>query len=170
MAISITSLRLASYRTSSTPLPQTLAESKRWGGKSAFLCHSHQDKDLVLGLLTILGDQGLRVYVDWQDSSMPEIPDEETAAKIKTRITAADLFLFLATPASLSSRWCPWELGCADGRKRHDQIVVIPTRDGSGTHGSEYMKLYRRIDQTANGPLEVFRPGFVYTSSPLSTL
>lgn len=92
------------------------------------------------------------LYIDWQDASMPERPNAATAARIRTEIRGADVFLFLATNNSLSSRWCPWELGFADGVKRNEQIAVIATRDASGNYyGNEYLELYRRIDQSTAG-------------------
>ena len=62
-------------------------------------------------------------------------------------------FLFLATANSMASRWCPWELGYADGHKSLDRIAIVPTFDGTTTHGNEYLQLYRRVDVTNAGEL-----------------
>lgn len=145
MAISINELRIASNRFSSTRT-KTLQEARISGFKTAFLCHSHKDEQLVKGLVTLLADSGWQVYVDWADSSMPDTPNRQTAEKIKQRIVDHNLFLFLATSNSMVSRWCPWEIGYADGKKQIDQILIIPTTDGTKTHGNEYLQLYRRID------------------------
>lgn len=72
--------------------------------KSAFLCHSHKDEDLVRGLLVIFRDIGLDLYVDWKDHSMPETPNKETAHKIQERIKESDILIFLATADSKVSR------------------------------------------------------------------
>lgn len=90
---------------------------------------------------------------------MPSKPDRETAAKLKARIEATNYFLFLATSNSMDSRWCPWEIGYADGKKDHEKIIVIPTRERMTTHGNEYIDLYRRIDLASDGKLAVFNPG-----------
>lgn len=83
---------------------------------------------------------------------MPDTPDGTTADRIRTLIKGADVFLFLATNNSVTSRWCPWELGFADGVKRNEHIALIATRDTSGNHfGNEYLQLYRRIDQATTG-------------------
>lgn len=66
-------------------------------------------------------------------------------------------FLFLATPNSMKSRWCPWEIGYADGTKANDNILIIPTEDSAGWYGNEYLGLYRKID-VQNGYLRAFRP------------
>ena len=113
--------------------------------KSAFLCHSHKDKELVKGLLVIFEESNLKLYVDWQDHSMPETPDGETAKKIKEKIESSDVFLFLATANSKASRWCPWEIGFADSSKKG--IYIIPTFDENEmTYGNEYLELYSHID------------------------
>jgi hypothetical protein len=137
----------------------TSAQTKSAGQRTAFLCHSHKDPHLALGLQALLRQHGLNLYIDWQDAEMPPQPGVETAQRLRTRIQQADLFLFLATQNSMSSKWCPWELGHADGVKRNAQILLVPTTDGSSQHGAEYMNLYRRIDMNYSGILQVFSPG-----------
>lgn len=132
--------------------------AKRASQRTAFLCHSHHDRELALGLQIYLREQGLDLYIDWQDASMPSQPNAETAAKLRQRILTCDWFLFLATSNSMASRWCPWELGYADGEKAHDKIAIVPTRDGQTTHGNEYLQLYRRIEVDAYGGLGIFNP------------
>lgn len=99
-----------------TTKARTLTEARPLGFKTAFLCHSHKDQDLVKGLITLLVEAGWQIYVDWADSSMPETPNRQTAGKIKKRIEDYYFFLFLATANSMASRWCPWEIGYADGK------------------------------------------------------
>ena len=158
MAISINELRNASLRFSTTKT-RTLSEARVLGSKTAFLCHSHKDNALVKGLVTLLQESGWQIYVDWADESMPDTPNRETAAKIKQRIVDHQLFLFLATANSMSSRWCPWEIGYADGKKPIDQILIIPTTDGITTYGNEYLQLYRVIDKSDVGQLAAWQPG-----------
>ena len=90
---------------------------------------------------------------------MPDTPSRETASRIKYRIVEFYFFLFLATANSISSRWCPWEIGYADGKKQIDRILILPTTDGSKTHGSEYLQLYRRIEWYKKDQLVVWQPG-----------
>jgi len=112
--------------------------------KSAFLCHSHKDEDIVKGLIVLLRESGIDLYVDWKDPSMPEIANAETARKIQAQIRRHQLFYFLATANSKSSRWCPWEIGYADSSSK--AICIIQTFDDGGTYGNEYLQLYSRID------------------------
>ncbi len=139
---------------------RSAAEARARGQRTAFLCHSHKDQTLVLGLITLLHREGWHVYVDWLDASLPDRPNRETARKIKDRIRAADFFLFLATQNAMASRWCPWEIGFADGVKPIDTIFVIPTQDDRGhTHGNEYLDLYRRVEPASPNGIAAWRPG-----------
>ncbi|ATM00082.1 MULTISPECIES: toll/interleukin-1 receptor domain-containing protein [Aeromonas] len=126
--------------------------AKRFGQPTAFLSHSHKDSLLALGLQELLKNQGWDVYIDWQDQTMPDKPDAKTAFNIKTAIVRADWFLFLATQNSMASRWCPWEIGFADGKKSHEHIAIVPTQDSQGHfYGNEYLNLYNKIDVPASG-------------------
>jgi len=110
------------------------------------------------------------VYVDWQDTSLPSKPDRTTAETIQGRIKAADFFLFLATPNAMASRWCPWEIGYADGVRAADTIFLISTSGDGETHGNEYLDLYRSIDLAENGVLGVWDPGASTNGRRLSAL
>ena len=138
--------------------------------KTAFLCHSHNDQDLVSAMQDFLWRNGWKIYVDWQDTTMPDQPNRETAEKIQGKIRDNDWFLFLATANSMASRWCPWEIGYADAAKGKNAVIVIPTRDAIGSHGNEYVELYRRIDQAPDGRIVEFTQGFRHTYQSLNTL
>ena len=156
MAIDQNVLRNASTRLSSVDV---LFEKRAAHKSSAFLCHSHKDEELVKGLIVIFKEAGVDLYIDWQDHSMPEQPNAETARKIQERIKSANIFLFLATANSKTSRWCPWEIGFADATRKG--IYIIPTSDSTGTYGNEYLQLYPNIDK---GIFETNRmPGYFLT-------
>lgn len=133
---------------------------------SIFLSHSHQDRELVEGLINWFAMYGIRLYVDWQDSSMPRITSGTTAEGIKNKIRELDYFLVLATRNCLESRWTPWEIGFADGIKPLERIAIIPVRDPTGDFcGSEYLQIYRRIIIAKRGELAVFEPNRIYGST-----
>jgi hypothetical protein len=161
MAIYLSDLEQASSRIyRAGRLAKSMNEARALHLKTAFLCHSHEDKKYVEGLQVMLEEQGWQLYVDWQDGKLPSSPNAETAAGIKQKIRETDWFLFLASPNSISSRWCPWEIGIADGIKHHDNIVIVQTIDRSGNyHGNEYLQLYRHINITKSGKYALFRPG-----------
>ncbi|MEX0166076.1 toll/interleukin-1 receptor domain-containing protein [Pseudomonas brassicacearum] len=145
-------IRQSDLRNTSFSRSAQAYSSRRPGQPTAFLSHSHQDAQLALGLQEMLKKAGWDVYIDWQDNTMPAIPDGETAFNIKVAIVRADWFLFLATQNSMASRWCPWEIGFADGKKAHDRIAIIPTSDNQGHfHGNEYLSLYNKIDFDKHG-------------------
>jgi len=90
---------------------------------------------------------------------MPEKPNKETAARIQLKIKENDYFVYLATENSSKSRWCPWEIGYADGVKVTNKIVIAPTKDRTNAYGQEYLELYQRIEIASNGSLAIFDPG-----------
>ncbi len=159
MPVSFHTLRQAANRI--RPQYRSMLEARTALVKTAFLSHSHKDSGLVKGLVTKLQEDGWHIYVDWADNTMPDRPNRITAEKIKERIRQTDYFLFLATNNSMTSRWCPWEIGYADGKKHIDTIFVIPTTDDAGiTHGNEYLDLYKRLEITnTNNKFGAFMPG-----------
>ncbi|SSS38462.1 Uncharacterised protein [Acinetobacter baumannii] len=102
---------------------------------------------------------------------MPDSPNRETAVKIQQKIQEADYFFFLATPNSVKSRWCPWEIGYADGVKEYESIFVIPTQDRYGSYyGNEYLQLYQRIEESQQGPLAFWKPNTTTSGRYMSSL
>ncbi|WP_300524722.1 toll/interleukin-1 receptor domain-containing protein [Alcanivorax sp.] len=166
MPIDLRTLRSASTRSRQVVVANSLYEARARNKQTAFLCHSHTDQQLAQGLQVILKEHGWDLYIDWQDHEMPESPNKETAIKIKSKILETDWFLFLATPNSVRSRWCPWEIGYADSTKTQDKILIVPTQDDSGKwFGNEYLELYKRLDkgyQSNKSGYAVFKPGAQY--------
>lgn len=126
----------------------TLNESqKATNKKTIFLSHSHKDKDIVEQAALFLLSQGIYVYVDWKDASMPPVTSKETADKIKKRIKLCDEFVVLASNNALDSKWVPWELGFADSAKGMTKVFIFPVADNDGKwRGSEYFDLYQKIE------------------------
>lgn len=120
--------------------------SRSYGDTTIFLSHSSKDRELALGLVTILHQQGVGVYVDYLDEGVPQPPSADTARHLREKIGEAKLFMLLATRNTDSSRWCPWEVGIGDGMKGENQVYIVPTQDDSGHHhGNEYLNLYQHI-------------------------
>jgi hypothetical protein len=174
---SISELRAAGRMQNFSGRTNSIVEAKARHWRTAFLCHSHKDRDVALGLKALLESQGASLYIDWLDEEMPETPNQETAKRIRAKIVDSDLFLFLATPNSMASRWCPWEIGYADGKKPIDAIVIVPTKDDTGHYyGNEYLQLYRRLEAStlrsfSSQPASpvVVRPG-QYSGVPVQQL
>lgn len=160
MAIRLSKLYNASNQYYRTVLAKSVMEAKAKKMETAFLCHSHKDDDLAKGLQVLLKENGWNIYIDWQDSAMPIRPNRETAKRIQQKISDSDWFLFLATPNSMSSKWCPWEIGYADSKKSVTKIAIIPTVENSGNwYGNEYLQLYSQITETKKGFLAQFPAG-----------
>ncbi len=138
---------------------QHLFESKASAEVTLFLSHSHHDHRLAKGIIRLLANLGIDVYVDWNDSDMPRETTRETAERIKARIAELSLFMVLATENALKSKWVPWEIGVADKTKGESRVLIIPVADSSGAfHGSEYLRLYRRVVIADKGETAVFEP------------
>ena len=160
MPISLDALRSAASRPYRMTAAKSINEAKAKHQQTAFLCHSHEDSTLASGLQILLNENGWDLYIDWQDTTMPEKPSRDTAVRIQEKIRGLDWFLFLATPNSILSKWCPWEIGFADNAKPHNKILMIPTTDRSGVwYGNEYLQLYRRIDTAQGDMIATFDEG-----------
>lgn len=128
------------------------AERKGKAKMSLFLSHSHHDQDLVNDIIRFFWALNVDVYVDWLDKSMPAITSAETAQIIKNKIESCDKFVVLLTENSKNSKWVPWELGYADGKKRIDNISIFPVKRYyyEDFKGVEYMDLYPQIKEGYN--------------------
>lgn len=159
MAISYSTLEAAATQPR-VEVAKSLNEARTVGVKTAFLCHSHRDAKLVQGFVNYVRQKGWRMYIDWMDASLPAKPNRRTAAQIKRRIEQSNLFIFLATGNSMTSRWCPWEIGYAHGVKDINKILVAETRDHAGNyHGNEYLGLYRKLGVAKDGNFRAWEPG-----------
>jgi len=124
-----------------------------------FLSHSHRDRELAKGFIGVLASQGIRVYVDWNDTNMPRITNGDTARKIKKQIEQMKIFAVLATKNAMGSRWVPWEIGIADQKKGEPQVMIVPVADASGSYsGNEYMQLYRHFELDTAGKGRIVKP------------
>lgn len=118
-----------------------------------FLSHSSLDKTLVVALINIFNEAGYCVYVDWIDD--PELNRDyitkETAELIKKRLECSQGLSLITTKNSLNSKWCPWELGLADGMKRGKSCLLPVTEKYQLMyHGQEYLGIYPYLDYEIN--------------------
>ena len=91
-----------------------------------FLSHKHDEQDILQDVVAFLKEEGVDVYVDWMDSSMPAYTNAETAHSLKQKIKIADKFILVATPNAINSKWCNWELGLGDAAKYKEHIALLP--------------------------------------------
>lgn len=112
-----------------------------------FLSHKHDEHSILQDVIAFLKEEGVDVYVDWMDASMPAYTNAETAHKLKNKINVSDKFILLATPGAINSKWCNWELGLGDAAKYIENIALFPiNKSNQNFSGSEYLAIYPRIE------------------------
>lgn len=117
---------------------------------TVFLSHKHSDLKDLQGVMGLLKEYGVKVYIDSMDNKMPKETSGETAKRIKEVIKFCKKFVLLATEKAIESYWCNWELGFGDTHKYIDNIAILPMKEqGTYDHnykGNEYLQIYPRID------------------------
>lgn len=112
-----------------------------------FLSHKHDEHSILQDVIAFLKEEGVDVYVDWMDPSMPAYTNAETAHKLKNKIKVSNKFILLATQGAINSKWCNWELGLGDAEKYIRNIALFPINKTYETFkGSEYLAIYPRIE------------------------
>jgi hypothetical protein len=139
---------------------ESLNKVKTFSAKTAydskttvFLSHKHKDLEEIeeaTGVIELLEDLGVKVYIDSMDNKMPDQTSGETAARIKEVIKYCDKFILLATAKAIESYWCNWELGIGDVYKFQSHIAILPVKE-KGEYdfrykGNEYLQIYPHID------------------------
>lgn len=121
-----------------------------------FLSHRHDEQETLQDVVAFLKGEGVDVYVDWMDPSMPAYTNAGTAHSLKQKIKAADKFILVATPSTINSKWCNWELGLGDAAKYKEHIALLPINKTYETFkGAEYLAIYPYIDyENGNNKLD----------------
>ncbi|RLD83948.1 MAG: hypothetical protein DRJ10_02440 [Bacteroidetes bacterium] len=78
---------------------------------TVFLSHKHDNLKDMRGVMGLLEDLSVNVYIDSMDNRMPNQTNGETALRIKKVIEFCNKFILLATDRAIESYWCNWELG-----------------------------------------------------------
>lgn len=114
-----------------------------------FISHSFLDKKLILTLINLFNKAGYSVYVDWiNDPNLDrDNVSSKTANVIKKRIANCKGLSYIATRNIVNSKWCPWELGLADGRLNGRSCILPVMKEKSTTfRGVEYLGIYPFIE------------------------
>lgn len=149
-----------SSRLQKSIINENLSKIKTFSANSAydtkttvFLSHKHKDIEEIeeaTGVIEMLEDLGVKVYIDSIDNKMPNQTTGETAARIKEVIKYSDKFILLATKKAIESYWCNWELGIGDVHKFQSHIALLPVKEkgesDSQYKGNEYLQIYPHID------------------------
>ena len=128
-----------------------LAETAESAGKTfdVFLSHSSAEpEEILLGVVRLLEDCGLTVYVDkYGDPQLsPDKVTQKTAKILRDRMGRSNALLYVHSPHSKKSRWMPWELGFFDGWRGTVGIVPVTNNQEQAFKGEEYLDLYPYVD------------------------
>jgi hypothetical protein len=112
-----------------------------------FLSHSSLDKRLVITLVDLFNEAGYSVYVDWIEDTQIDRSNvnKNTAQVLQGRMNDSKGLSYVATSNSTNSKWCPWELGYFDGKKR-GRCCILPIIESQTFHGQEYLGLYPYLE------------------------
>ena len=112
-----------------------------------FLSHSSLDKKLVLTLVDLFNEAGYSVYVDWLEDTQLDRSDvtRNTAQVLRNRMNDSKGLSYVATSNSTNSKWCPWELGYFDGKKK-GRCCILPIMESQTFCGQEYFGLYPYLE------------------------
>ena len=120
-----------------------------------FLSHSHLDRELVIGVKSVLESRGYSVFVDWiynsnhkKDKDLSKAELEEVASYLRKYMKRCKWMYYLHTDDSSLSRWCPWELGYFDSHSdQYQGVYVVPVvKNSDDFTGQEYLSLYPIIE------------------------
>lgn len=113
-----------------------------------FISHSFMDKQLVEVLYKKFEESGYKVYIDWKEEKLQdrENVSSETAKILRERMNRCSGLSYIATGNIVNSKWCPWELGYADGKKNKAAILPILNEKSNEYKGMEYLGIYPYID------------------------
>ncbi len=92
-----------------------------------FLSHSYRDADNILCLKKSIEGMGFSTYVDWiEDDQLDRSKvTKDTAKTLRKRIIQCKCLLYVPSENSSNSKWMPWELGFADGKK-NGMAAILP--------------------------------------------
>lgn len=122
-----------------------------------FLSYNILDQEVVLGIYYFLFKKGFKVYLDFvvDPQLKREDCDKETAELIHNRILCSRSLIYASSFSATNSKWMPWELGVADGKK--SKCFVLPVSKGyeRDFNQKEYLKLYPLIKKGISNELTV---------------
>jgi hypothetical protein len=146
--------RIGSFRALSAPPAAVLRHyalrARAFDDFDVFLSHCYDDAATILGIVDLLENENLRVYVDWIVDPQHDRTkvDRDTAENLQRRMGQSASLIYATSTSSRSSIWMPWELGYFDGLGKQDHISIMPIEGKTpGSEGQEYLELYPAIEK-----------------------
>ena len=113
-----------------------------------FVSYSWNDITYADKIVQLLERCGYTVYIDYNDKRLDRNNvSEETAKLIIGEMKKCKGLLYLYSPSSSVSKWCPWEVGVFSGMKSF-RCANLPLTQNSGDDfkKQEYLEIYPYID------------------------
>ena len=113
-----------------------------------FISYSWNDRAYAYKVLKLLERCGYTAYVDFNDLKLDRAKvDESTAKRLVEKMKKCKGLLYLYSPSSSVSKWCPWEVGVFSGIKNF-RCANLPIVDKSTDEykNQEYLELYPHIE------------------------
>ncbi len=97
-----------------------------------FISYSSNDKKYailtknLLEKMNVTADKKYTVYIDLEDTALdPTAVSEDTAKRLESAIDKSAAIIYIHSEKSNISKWCPWELGIAQGKKKPIAILEL---------------------------------------------
>ena len=120
------------------------SQRKELDSYDIFLSYSWNDRSFAYKVVELLKACGYTAYVDYSDTQLDRrYVSEKTAKRLVEKMKKCKGLLYLYSPSSSVSKWCPWELGVSDGLK--GRVCILPVMNSS-FKGQEYLGLYPYLD------------------------
>ena len=113
-----------------------------------FVSYSWNDRSYADKIVQLLEQCGYTVYIDYNDKRLDRNNvSEETAKRIIGEMKKCKGLLYLYSPSSSVSKWCPWEVGVFSGLKSF-KCANLPLTQNSGDDfkKQEYLEIYPYVD------------------------
>ncbi len=113
-----------------------------------FLSYSWNDRSFAVRVVHLLEQCGYTVYIDLEDPKLNRrYVSQKTAKRLVEKMKKCKGLLYLYSPSSSVSKWCPWEVGVFSGIKNF-RCANLPLVDRTGDNykNQEYLELYPYVD------------------------
>ena len=113
-----------------------------------FISYSWNDRKFAETVVGLLKKCGYTVYIDYSEQKLDrKSVDSTTAQRLIDKMKRCRALLFLYSPGSSVSKWCPWEIGVFSGlRNLRCANLPVVDKDGDNFKNREYLELYPYVD------------------------
>lgn len=130
------------------PYGGLFAQRKELSSYDVFVSYSWNDRLFADKVVQLLEKCGYTVYIDYNDSRLDRANvSEETAKRIIDAMKKCKGLLYLYSPSSSVSKWCPWEVGIFSGMKNLRCANLPLTEEyNEDFKTQEYLEIYPYVE------------------------